>query len=77
MSPGNTKPLEHQLREPMMEQRIVLKLPLVSSSHWRVDHFCPRWLEENFLGRQMLTRLLDPLGGAVLDGGAHVLGRRG
>ena len=48
-----------------------------SSSHWRVDHFCPRWLEENFLGRQMLTRLLDPLGGAVLDRGTHVLGRRG
>ena len=48
-----------------------------SGSHWRVDHFCPRWLEENFLGRQMLTRLLHPLGGAVLDRGAHILGRRG
>ena len=48
-----------------------------SSSHWRVDHFCPSLLEENFLGRQLLTRLLDPLGGAVLDGGAHILGRRG
>ena len=48
-----------------------------SRSHWRVDHFCPRWLEENFLGRQMLTRLLDPLGGAVLDWSPHVLGRRG
>ena len=48
-----------------------------SCSHWRVDHFCPRWLEENFLGRQLLTRLLDPLGGAVLDRGAHILGRRG
>ena len=48
-----------------------------SGSHWRVDHFCPSLLEENFLGRQLLTRLLDPLGGAVLDRGAHILGRRG